>query len=74
MMSETVPSGDWFGDPADSDVAGEFVPQAGADPEEPESIADDEAALHDTGEANVADVVDQQTVVRHDEDAYQRDE
>jgi hypothetical protein len=74
-MTESMPTIEQFGDPEDRDIVEEFRPADQADPEEPETIEDDEqiemAAL---GEADPADVAEQEVVVTEDEDDYQRDE
>ncbi len=64
-----------FGDIAAEDVAEEFEPDEAADPEEPETLADDdEAPPADPGEANYVDVIDQIQPAGVDEDGYERED
>lgn len=72
-MTESMPTVEQFGDPDDRDIIEEFQPPDPADPEEPETIQDDEIEMAALGEADPADVAEQQVVVAEDDDDYQRD-
>lgn len=63
---------EWFGDPADSDVTGEFEPDDPAQVEEPETFADAEEP--ETLEADPVDVAAQQAAVRGGDEDYERAE
>jgi hypothetical protein len=53
----------------------DFEPVEPADPEEPELIQQDEAVgTADPGEADPVDVAEQDAVVDHDDDGYDREE
>lgn len=73
-MSETMPDTDRFGDPAAETVAEEFEPGDAADPEEPETLAEDAAAPIDPGEADYVDVIEQRKPAGQDEDGYDRED
>jgi hypothetical protein len=72
-MTESMPTVEQFGDPDDSDLVEEFQPADPADPEEPETIQQDEQTELALGEADPADVAEQQVAVVEGEDDYQRD-
>lgn len=68
----TMPAGEWFGDPADADVTGEFEPADAAQAGEPETFAD--AEVPDTIEADPADAIAQRTEVRGGDEDDERAE
>lgn len=77
-MIESMPT-ERFDNPEDADVvadaAEEFEPDAPADPEEPETLVDEtDAGQTDPGEADAADVAEQDAQVVDDEDDYGRGE
>lgn len=66
------PQADWFGDPGDADVAGEFAPADRAAVGEPETYVDARLPrAADVGEANIVDVAEQRAEVPVDEDGYE---
>lgn len=71
-MSETTSEADRRGDPVAEVLVEEFEPEAAADPEEPETLADEEPVPGDAIEANPVDVVEQREVVDVDDGDYDR--
>jgi hypothetical protein len=70
-----MPTVEQFGDPQDRDIVEEFQPADQADPEEPETIEEDQQSeMAALGEADPADVAEQEAVVTEDDDEYQRDD
>jgi hypothetical protein len=53
-------------------VAEEFEPAEATDPEEPETLGEEDDDVVDVGEANPVDVAEQRVPVAQDEDGYDR--
>lgn len=67
-MTSTI--GDWFGDPEDSDVTGEFAPDPIPEPGEPDALESAADPVDGGLEANPVDVALQREPAPADEDAY----
>lgn len=72
-MTRISPESAWSGAALQADESAEFEPDEVADPEEPDSLAEDgdlPGSLADPGEANPVDVAEQRITVAVGEEDY----